>query len=107
MGRFVRLSALGTFLVIVQVSVFPHLRLLGAVPDLGLLLTVTVGFNLGPEAALLTGFGTGLAYDLFLETPLGLSALAYALTGYAVGILQTGVIRSPRWVSPFLGGITS
>jgi rod shape-determining protein MreD len=91
-------------MLVIQVSVFPHLRLLGAVPDLGLLLTIAVAFHEGPEAALLTGFAAGLAYDLFLQTPAGLSALAYGLTGYGIGVLQTGVLRSPKWVTPFFGG---
>ena len=43
--------------------------------------------------------------DLFLQTPLGLSALAYALTGYLIGILQGGLLRSAWWVSPLLGGL--
>jgi rod shape-determining protein MreD len=103
-NRFLRLVALVCTLLLVQVCVFPHLRLLGAVPDVGLLLTIAVAFHEGPEAALLTGFAAGFGYDLFLQTPVGLSALVYALMGYAVGILQTGVLRSPKWVTPFFGG---
>ena len=103
MNRFMRLVALVCTVVVVQVSVFPHLRLLGAVPDLGLLLTIAVAFHEGPEVALLTGFAAGFGYDLFLQTPVGLWALVYALTGYAVGVLQTGVLRSPKWVTPFFG----
>ena len=36
--------------------------------------------------------------DLFLETPLGLSALAYALTAFTVGVLQGGVLRDAEMV---------
>src|SRR3954465_14351905 len=92
-------------LVVLQVALFPHLRLLGAVPDLGLLLAVAIAFRDGPEAGLVVGFFAGLAFDLFLETPTGLSALAYALTAYAVGLLQSGVLRAPRFVPIFLGGL--
>ena len=67
---------------------FTHLRILGVVPDLGLVLAVAIAYRSGPEAGALTGFAAGLCYDLFLETPLGLSALSYALTAYAVGLLQ-------------------
>ena len=73
--------------VIVQVTVFPHLRIFGVVPDLGLVLAVAVAYRLGPEAGALTGFAAGLGYDLFLETPLALSALSYALTAYAIGVV--------------------
>jgi rod shape-determining protein MreD len=103
--RTVRLGALLALLVIVQTAVFPHLRLLGAVPDLGLLLALAVAYRDGPEAGLVTGFFAGLAFDLFLETPTGLCALSYSLTAYGAGVLQSGVLRAPRFLAPLLGGL--
>src|SRR4051794_13493408 len=105
MTRVARIAALIATLVVVQVALFPHLRLLGAVPDLGLLLALAVAYRDGPEAGLVTGFFAGLAFDLFLETPTGLTALAYALTAYGVGVLQAGVLRAPRFVAFILGGV--
>ena len=105
MPRSLRSGALIVLLVVIQVAVFPHLRLLGAVPDLGLLLALAVAYREGPEAGLVTGFVAGLCYDLFLATPTGLGALATSLTAYAVGVLQAGVLRAPRFVAVFLGGI--
>ncbi|MGQ0825430.1 MAG: rod shape-determining protein MreD [Actinomycetota bacterium] len=101
--RAARLAVALVLLVIVQVSLFPHLRLLDAVPDLGLVFAVAVAYREGPEPGAITGFASGLAFDLFLETPLGLSALTYALTAYAVGVVQTGMLRSPTWIPPLLG----
>jgi rod shape-determining protein MreD len=101
--RTVRVLLLVVVIVIVQVTVFPHLRLFGVVPDLGLLVAIAVGYQEGPEAGALVGFVAGLGYDLFLETPLGLSALAYALVGYGVGIIESSLLRSPRWLPSLLG----
>jgi len=98
-----RLAILVVLFAIVQVTVFTHLRILGVVPDLGLVLAVAIAYRSGPEAGALTGFAAGLCYDLFLETPLGLSALSYALTAYAIGLLAGGMLRSPRWIPPVLG----
>jgi cell shape-determining protein MreD len=39
--------------------------------------------------------------DLFLPTPLGLSALVFTLVGYGVGVANTGVLRS-AWYIPVL-----
>jgi rod shape-determining protein MreD len=106
--RATRVIALLALTVIVQVVLFPHVRLAGRVPDLGLVLAVAVAFDHGPEEGAIVGFVAGLGFDLFLSTPLGLTALAYALTAYAVGVLQGGVLRAPRWFTPvigFLGGI--
>jgi rod shape-determining protein MreD len=104
-----RVAVLIAVTVVLQVAFFPHLRLDGRVPDLGLIVAVAVAFDYGPEAGAIVGFLAGLGFDFFLETPLGLSALAYALTAYSVGILQGGVLRTPRWFTPVIGvgaGIT-
>src|SRR6202011_1908705 len=53
----------------------------------------------------LFGFASGLATDLFLTTPLGRSALAVALTGYGVGLFQSGLIRESRGIASVLGGV--
>jgi rod shape-determining protein MreD len=102
--RRIRLGLLVVLVVIAQIALFPHLRIDGVAPDLGLVVAVAVAYREGPNAGALVGFGGGLLLDLFLRTPLGLSALCWAITGYAVGILQGGLIRSSRWVAPVLGG---
>jgi len=96
--RVVRLCLLIALVVIVQVSVFPHLRIAGVAPDLGLIVAIAVGVQFGPEAGALAGFAAGFGYDLFLETPLGLNALAYALVGYGVGVVTSGLLRAPRYL---------
>jgi rod shape-determining protein MreD len=98
-----RLALLIVTLVIVQVTVVPHVRAFGVVPDLGLVLAVAVAYRFGPVAGALTGFAAGLGYDVFLETPLALTALAYAVTAYGVGVVQSGMLRAPRWIPPLLG----
>ena len=103
--RTVRLLLFIAVVVIVQVTVFPHLRIFGVVPDLGLLVAIAVGYREGSEWGAFAGFVAGLGYDLFLETPLGLCALSYALVGYATGTVRSGMLRSPRWIPPILGGI--
>ncbi len=104
--RVSRVVLLLVLTVLLQVVLFPHLRIADRVPDLGLVVAVVVAFDHGPEAGALVGFLAGLGFDVFLETPLGLSALAYALTAYAVGVLQGGVLRSPRWFTPVIGGLS-
>jgi rod shape-determining protein MreD len=102
--RIRRVAILLVITLLLQVTIFPHIRLGGRVPDLGLVLAVAVAFDHGPEAGAIVGFLAGLMYDLFLATPLGLTALAWALTAYAVGVLQGGVLRSPKWFTPVIGG---
>lgn len=96
MKRRILLAALVGTTVVLQVAVMPELRIFGVVPDLGAVLAVCVAYHSGSDSAALVGFAAGLGFDVFLESPLGLCALAYALTGWAVGPIQGGFIRTPR-----------
>ena len=92
-------------LVVLQTTLFPDLRVFGAVPDLLLVATIAVGYERGPEAGAVFGFVGGLAVDCFLSSPFGVSALSFSLVGYGVGVFQSGLLRSSRWIAPILGGV--
>ena len=101
-----RLALLILAVVVLQTTVFSAgLRVFGVMPDLGLVLTVAVAFYIGPERGAVFGFVSGLAVDLFLSTPLGLSALSFALVAYGVGFVQGGLVSSARWVAPIMGAL--
>ncbi len=91
--------------VVLQTTLFPDLRFFGVAPDLGLVATIAVAYQLGPERGAVYGFANGLAIDLFLQTPLGLSALSFAVVAYGVGIVESGLSRAPRGVAPLFGGL--
>jgi rod shape-determining protein MreD len=103
--RRLRLLLLLCVAVLVQNAVFPHLRIGGAGPDVALVLVVAVATREGVEAGAALGFVAGLLVDLYLQTPLGLSALAFSLTGASVGVLHAGLLRPGRWVAPLLGAL--
>lgn len=105
--RRIRLALVVLSLVVLQTTVFTHLRVLDAVPDLCLVGTIAMAYEEGPIPGALFGFASGLATDLFLSTPVGLSALAFALTGYGVGLFQSGLIRESKGIALFLGGVGS
>jgi rod shape-determining protein MreD len=91
---------------VLQTTVFSAgLRVFGVMPDLGLVLTVAVAYYVGPHRGAVFGFVSGLAVDLFLSTPLGLSALSFAVVGYAVGVVQGGLVPPSRWVAPIMGAL--
>ncbi len=84
--------------LIVDLSVLSRVRVAGVMPDFMLLLAVAAGITGGPVRGAVVGFGSGMAIDLFLQTPLGLSALVFSIVGYAVGTAQTGILRSAWWI---------
>lgn len=105
--RTLRIALVVVAAVVLQTTLFAELRIAGVAPELGLLVTVAVAYREGPVAGAAVGCAAGLLVDCFLVTPLGLSALAWSLTGYGVGVLQTGLLRASRWSAPLVGGLGS
>ena len=91
-----------TFVVItaltVQLGVLSGFSVFGVQPDLLLLVAIAGGIAAGPDRGAAIGFAAGLAYDLMLQTPFGLSALTYAIVAYLVGSLQDSVLRAAWWI---------
>ena len=94
----VRVIALVSLLVLLQVAFVSQLRVDRISADVLLLFSVACGVAAGPDRGALVGFFVGLGYDVFLQTPFGLSALAYSLVGFAVGSLQSGILRATWWI---------
>jgi len=87
--------------LLLQTTVLARMRLFGVMPDFMLLVAVAGGIAAGPTRGAALGFASGMLIDLFLPTPLGLSALVFTLVGYGVGVANTGVLRS-AWYIPVL-----
>lgn len=82
----------------IQYTLLDSVRVLGAHPDIMLLLPVSAGYVGGPERGAVFGFAGGLVADLFLPTTFGLSALVGCLLGYGVGLATEGLVRSSWWL---------
>src|SRR6266540_7379280 len=104
----IRRGALVVLVVLViQVGIVSNLEAFDAFGDIVLLVAIAAGSVSGPDRGATYGFCAGLAYDLLLDTPFGMSALVYALVGYAVGMATVWVIQ-PRWWFHVLGaGVAS
>jgi rod shape-determining protein MreD len=86
--------------LMVQSTVVLGLRLGGIHPDLLWLLPITAALLDGPETGAIVGFWAGLAFDLVLPTPFGLSALVGCVLGYSVGSATTAVDSRAGWLKP-------
>lgn len=83
--------------IVLQVSLVSELRFFGAMGDLVLVVVVAAGITGGADRGATYGFAAGLAFDLLVDSPFGLTALTYALVGYGVGVLATMLQRTSGW----------
>lgn len=86
-------------LLVLQVGVLAHARAADVQPDVMVLLTVSVALERGLEAGALVGFVAGLGFDLFVDTPFGLSALVYGVVGFCVGFGRDRVLPGRQGLS--------
>ncbi len=70
---------------LLQTTVAPHLRLLGAYPDFALIIVVCVALVKGSEIGAVFGFLTGMFTAIALMEPFGLSAFVFVLVGFLAG----------------------
>ncbi len=113
MKRFLFSVLLIILSFVLQTTLFQALSFGGIVPNLLIVLTSSYGFMRGKKAGLLTGFFSGLLYDIFFGSVLGLNALIYMYIGYINGlfhhIFYPDDIKLPLisiFVSDLLYGIT-
>jgi rod shape-determining protein MreD len=84
-GEIVRLVIMLVVATLLQTTVAPNIRILGANPDFALIIVVCVGLLKGSEIGAVFGFATGTLVAVALMEPLGLSAFAFVLIGYFAG----------------------
>ncbi|MEZ5126696.1 MAG: rod shape-determining protein MreD [Thermoleophilia bacterium] len=71
--------------VLLQTTIAPNIRILGANPDFALILVVCVALLRGAEIGAVFGFLTGSLVAIALMEPFGLGAFIFVLVGYFVG----------------------
>lgn len=94
--------------VVLHTAVLPQLRLFGVAPDVLLLVGIATAITAGADRGAALAFVAGLLADCFLETPFGLSALAYSLAAYAVGAFQETILHADWWIpvlTTFVGSV--
>jgi rod shape-determining protein MreD len=98
-------TVLRTVLVLVvglllQTTVVLNLRIADAHPDIMLLFPIAAALVGGPVEGTVMGFLAGMASDLVLPTPFGLSALVGCLLGFGVGLVVRGREYAGPWLPP-------
>ena len=88
MRRVITLTILILLSFVLQTTVFSMHDLTGSAPNLLLILTMSFGIMRGRREGMLTGFFSGLLYDLFYGSLLGPYTFLYMLIGYQNGMFH-------------------
>ncbi len=106
-----RAVALGGVLVValaLQSTLLPLATLLGVIPQLVLVVTVTVAYLEGERLGVAAGFAGGLLMDLLVPAaPVGIHALVYAVVGAAVATLRQSTQTESVWTPVLIVAIAS
>jgi rod shape-determining protein MreD len=84
-GAFVRTGLLVLLTVVLQISGFSQMRILGGYIDLIPLMVGAIAIYAGSVSGAIVGFCTGLLLDLALGQNLGATSLVLTALGYGVG----------------------
>jgi rod shape-determining protein MreD len=84
-GAFVRTGLLVLLAVVLQISGFSQMRILGGYIDLIPLVVAAVAIYAGSVPGAIVGFCTGLLIDMALGQNLGATSLVLTALGYGVG----------------------
>lgn len=91
-SHWVRLLGVVVVALVVQVTILDKITLLGAHPDALVLLAAAAGMAQGPGRGAIAGFIVGVAADLVVSLPFGLSALTFTLVGFGTGLLRPTLV---------------
>jgi len=103
----VRLSLLFVVALLIQLTVFVDVRFFGVAPELLSLLAVVAAFFIGPERGPVVAFAAGMVWDVYLPTPLGVTAITLAVAAYAVATLNEGLFHDTRGQLMVMVGMAS
>lgn len=100
----VRIGLLLALTVVLQVSFFSYLSILGAAPYVVPVVVVSLGLLGGGLVGAVSGFVAGLLMDCVLLQTLGVSSLVLLLVGYLAGRYREGIELTNGIVPALLAG---
>ncbi|MFP5224402.1 MAG: rod shape-determining protein MreD [Actinomycetota bacterium] len=90
-----------------QTAFLGRFAILGAKPEVLLLIVVAVAMTEGPTVGLVTGFAAGLMTDSLTDLPDGLTAFVFMAAGLAVGTIRPMFQRPSAWLPAAMVGATT
>ena len=104
-GSIPRFALVIAFAVILHVGFGSHITPVGVIVDPLVLIAVTGGTMGGRSAGASLGGGCGLATDLIVHTPFGMSMLVLTLVGYLAGAVADQLPSAGRLLRAAIAGV--
>ena len=82
--------------LLLQLTFFSEVRVAGVAPELPALVAILAGLFAGPQRGSMIAFCAGLMWDVYLSTPLGLAAAAFAVVAYILGGVTEDLFHDTR-----------
>ena len=82
--------------LLLQLTFFAEVRVAAVAPELPALVAILAGLFAGARRGSMIAFWAGLMWDVYLSTPLGLAAAAFAIVAYALGGITEDLFHDTR-----------
>ncbi|MDP9225975.1 MAG: rod shape-determining protein MreD [Actinomycetota bacterium] len=107
-GRVAAVAAILVGALVLQSTLVVQVTILGVIPQLVLVVVVSLAFTDGPRVGVVTAFAGGLLQDLLLpQSIVGLTALVYVLIAYAVGRFREFSTTDSVWAPVIAVAVSS
>jgi rod shape-determining protein MreD len=100
-----RIIPIGMALLALQKTLFIELTPFGVIVQIMMAFAASAGAVGGSDRGAITGFTLGIMFDLAVGSPLGSSAIAMGLAGYAAGWADLIRIDTTWWLAAIFVGI--
>jgi len=100
-NRFWSAAGALTGAVLLQAGLAPNIAIGGVVPNMFLLVVVTLALVQGPRAGMIAGFTGGILFDLVGTGPIGPGALVLCVVGFLAGSAAENTF-SEGWSVPLV-----
>lgn len=110
-SNLARVAAVGALIVValaLQSTVLAQVTVLGVIPQVVLVVVVSLAYSDGERVGVVSGFFAGLLLDLLLpQSIIGLTSLVYTLIGYGVGSSRQYAPQESVWTPVLVVALSS
>lgn len=94
-------------LVVMQTTLFPHLRIMGIIPNLVLVFTVCYSMYADPVPATVFAIAAGLVFDVYQASSIGFNSIMMMYVGLGLSCLTSGYVKSNIFTVLICVGVTT